>query len=137
MKDFVERRGVYVISVVAELMGMHPQTLRIYERKGLVFPSRTEGGSRRYSEEDLNTLRKIQELANNGINLEGIKKIMSLEREIERLRGQLEELKERYQELLNQSKVYKYEIVPFNNPIAISIAPFSTQVNQKEVNDAN
>ena len=65
-------RAVYVISVAAELAGVHPQTLRIYERKGLVDPARTEGGSRRYSDADINQLRRIQELTNEGLNLAGL-----------------------------------------------------------------
>src|SRR6202163_33482 len=66
------QRAVYVISVAAELAGVHPQTLRVYERKGLVDPSRTVGGSRRFSEQDLDRLRKIQDLTNAGLNLEGV-----------------------------------------------------------------
>jgi MerR family transcriptional regulator/heat shock protein HspR len=80
---------VYVISVAAELAGMHPQTLRIYERRGLVSPARTQGGNRRYSDADIETLRRIAELASNGMNLEGIRKVMELEAENQRLREQL------------------------------------------------
>ncbi|HVM02005.1 MAG TPA: helix-turn-helix transcriptional regulator [Acidimicrobiales bacterium] len=83
------RRAVYVISVAAELAGVHPQTLRIYERKGLVDPARTVGGSRRYSERDIERLRRIQELTNAGLNLEGVRRVMALEDENERLRQQL------------------------------------------------
>jgi MerR family transcriptional regulator, heat shock protein HspR len=82
-------QAVYVISVAAELAGMHPQTLRIYERRGLVLPARTQGGNRRYSDADIETLRRIAELASNGMNLEGIRKVMELEAENERLREQL------------------------------------------------
>ncbi|HET7719757.1 MAG TPA: helix-turn-helix transcriptional regulator, partial [Acidimicrobiales bacterium] len=72
-------RAVYVISVAAELAGVHPQTLRIYERKGLVDPARTSGGSRRYSEADIEQLRRISELTDEGLNLAGVKKVMELE----------------------------------------------------------
>ena len=82
-------RAVYVISVAAELAGVHPQTLRIYERKGLVDPARTVGGSRRYSERDIERLRRIQELTAAGLNLEGVRRVMALEEENERLREQL------------------------------------------------
>jgi MerR family transcriptional regulator, heat shock protein HspR len=82
-------QAVYVISVAAELAGMHPQTLRIYERRGLVSPARTQGGNRRYSDADIETLRRIAELASNGMNLEGIRKVMELEAENQRLREQL------------------------------------------------
>ncbi|HMC80107.1 MAG TPA: MerR family transcriptional regulator, partial [Acidimicrobiia bacterium] len=68
-------RALYVISVAAELAGVHPQTLRIYERKGLVDPARTGGGSRRYSEDDIERLRLIQDLTNQGLNLAGVKRV--------------------------------------------------------------
>ncbi|MFN0091850.1 MAG: heat shock protein transcriptional repressor HspR [Acidimicrobiales bacterium] len=72
-------RAVYVISVAAELAGMHPQTLRVYERKGLLDPARTGGGSRRYSDADIAMLRRIQELTNEGLNLAGVKRVLELE----------------------------------------------------------
>jgi hypothetical protein len=75
-------RAVYVISVAAELTGMHPQTLRIYERKGLLDPSRTSGGSRRFSDADLSRLRHIQELTATGLNLEGVRRVLELEAEL-------------------------------------------------------
>src|SRR5436309_10763861 len=87
-------RAVYVISVAAELAGVHPQTLRIYERKGLVDPARTGGGSRRYSERDLARLRRIQELTNNGLNLEGVRRVMALEDEVARLRREVAKARE-------------------------------------------
>ena len=69
-------RAVYVISVAAELAGMHPQTLRIYERKGLLDPARTMGGSRRYSERDIERLLRIQDLTAVGLNLEGVRRVL-------------------------------------------------------------
>ena len=86
--------AVYVISVAAELAGMHPQTLRIYERRGLVQPARTQGGNRRYSDVDIDRLRRIQDLAADGMNLEGIRRVMELEAEVERLHAEIEELRE-------------------------------------------
>jgi MerR family transcriptional regulator, heat shock protein HspR len=83
-------RAVYVISVAAELAGVHPQTLRIYERKGLVDPARTAGGSRRYSDDDIEALRRIQELTNEGLNLAGVQRVLELEAEVMRLRRELE-----------------------------------------------
>jgi len=74
--------AVYVISVFAEIAGVHPQTLRNYERTGLLNPQRTEGGSRRFSDADLADIRRIQELTNAGINLEGVKRVMVLEAQI-------------------------------------------------------
>lgn len=85
--------AVYVISVAAELAGMHPQTLRIYERRGLVQPARTQGGNRRYSDIDIDRLRRISELASEGMNLEGIRRVMSLELEVLRLRAENEDLR--------------------------------------------
>jgi MerR family transcriptional regulator/heat shock protein HspR len=83
--------AVYVISVAAELSGMHPQTLRIYERRGLVMPARTQGGNRRYSDADIEVLLRISELTNEGMNLEGIRRVMRLEAENARLRAELEQ----------------------------------------------
>src|ERR1700679_1447617 len=82
-------RAVYVISVAAELTGMHPHNLLIYERKGLVDPSRTQGGSRRFSDRDLERLRHIQELTATGLNLEGVRRVLQLESELSRLREEL------------------------------------------------
>jgi MerR family transcriptional regulator/heat shock protein HspR len=83
--------GVYIISVAAELAGVHPQTLRTYERKGLVTPKRTAGGTRRYSERDVSRVQLIQQLTQEeGINLAGVLRILELEDEIERLERQLE-----------------------------------------------
>ena len=85
--------AVYIISVAAELAGVHPQTLRIYERRGLLEPYRTPGGTRRYSEKDLEQLRAIQALTQAGINLEGVKRILQLEGAVDALQAQLDEIK--------------------------------------------
>ncbi|MGH2676124.1 MAG: heat shock protein transcriptional repressor HspR [Actinomycetota bacterium] len=85
-------RAVYIISVAAELAGVHPQTLRIYERKGLVRPARTAGNTRRYSDRDIDRLREIQELTQAGVNLAGVKMIMELQAQVDRARRELEEL---------------------------------------------
>src|SRR5436309_754794 len=82
-------RAVYVISVAAELAGVHPQTLRIYERKGLLDPARTAGGNRRYSDVDLERLRRIAELTDDGLNLAGVRRVLELEQEITRLENEL------------------------------------------------
>jgi MerR family transcriptional regulator/heat shock protein HspR len=93
--DFRGRhRAVYVISVAAELAGVHPQTLRIYERKGLVDPARTGGGSRRYSDADIERLRKIQMLTGAGLNLEGVKRVLALEEQVERLETEVDRLRD-------------------------------------------
>lgn len=90
-----EDRAVYIISVAAELAGVHPQTLRIYERKGLLRPKRTAGNTRRYSQRDIETLRQIQDLTQErGINLAGVKAIIEMQAEIEALRKRTEELQQ-------------------------------------------
>lgn len=82
-------RAVYVISVAAELAGVHPQTLRIYERRGLLEPARTAGGSRRYSDADLARLRRIAELTDQGLNLAGVLRVFELERQVAELQAQI------------------------------------------------
>ena len=95
MTDDRHHRAVYVISVAAELAGMHPQTLRVYERRGLLEPARTAGGRRRYSEADLALLERIAELTGEGVNLAGVQRILELERQVaeltERLAGAQED----------------------------------------------
>ena len=84
--------AVYVISVAAELTGLHPQTLRAYERMGLIEPGRTGGGGRRYSHRDLERLRQIADLTSSGIGIEGVRRIMELELRVDALRARNEEL---------------------------------------------
>ncbi len=106
-------RAVYVISVAAELTGMHPQTLRVYERRGLLDPSRTEGGSRRFSDQDLERLRHIQSLTNDGVNLEGVRRVLELEAEVDRLRAELETTRAEAREALAFThRQYRRELVP-------------------------
>ena len=107
------RRGVYVISVAAELAGMHPQTLRIYERRGLLDPARTGGGSRRYSERDIEQLRRIHELTDAGLNLAGVKAVMELEAEVARLRKELAAaVKEAEESAERIHRQYRRDLVP-------------------------
>ena len=106
-------RAVYVISVAAELTGMHPQTLRIYERKGLLDPSRTSGGSRRFSESDLARLRHIQELTATGLNLEGVRRVLELEAEVRQLEAELNEQRARALEAVAEThRQYRRDLVP-------------------------
>ena len=86
--------ALFVISVAAELAGLHPQTLRIYERRGLVAPHRTPGGTRRYSQSDIERLQLIQSLTEQGLNLEGVKKVMALQNRVEQLARRVEALEE-------------------------------------------
>ncbi len=108
-------RAVYVISVAAELTGVHPQTLRIYERKGLLEPTRTQGGSRRFSDADLARLAHIQELTNAGLNLEGVRRVLELEAEVADLKAQLHALGvEAARAIEATHRQYRREIVPLN-----------------------
>jgi MerR family transcriptional regulator/heat shock protein HspR len=104
-----EDHAVYIISVAAELAGVHPQTLRIYERKGLVRPQRTSGNTRRYSDRDIELLREIQDLTQDrGVNLAGVKMIIEMQAELEALRRRTEELEEE----LERHEARRGEIVP-------------------------
>ena len=112
--------AVYVISVAAELAGVHPQTLRIYERKGLVDPARTSGGNRRYSDADIALLRRIQELTNDGLNLAGVQRVLELEAENERLQIQLDQLRAEGDERVeNTHRQYRRELVPMKQAIML------------------
>jgi MerR family transcriptional regulator/heat shock protein HspR len=114
--DRPESRAVYVISVAAELAGVHPQTLRIYERKGLLDPARTMGGSRRYSEQDIAQLQRIQDLTTAGLNLEGVRRVLELEAEIDRLRRELKEVRRQAAEDVEKThRRYRRELVPLKN----------------------
>jgi len=109
----MDERPRYMISVAAELVGMHPQTLRIYEAKGLVRPKRTPGNTRLYSEADLERLRLIQRLTTElGLNLAGVDTVLRLEDELDRVRVRLERLEERMrQEIRDVHRQYKREVV--------------------------
>lgn len=108
-----DRRAVYVISVAAELAGVHPQTLRIYERKGLLDPARTAGGSRRYSELDIAQLRRIQELTNGGLNLEGVRRVLELEAQVARLEDEISRLQAESRDALDRThRQYRRDLVP-------------------------
>ncbi|MGH8925251.1 MAG: heat shock protein transcriptional repressor HspR [Acidimicrobiia bacterium] len=91
--------ALFVISVAAEMSGMHPQTLRIYERKGLVDPYRTPGGTRRYSQADIDRLSLIHELTTRGLNLEGVRQVLSLTNELEALRAEVTRLRQEAERL--------------------------------------
>jgi MerR family transcriptional regulator/heat shock protein HspR len=118
-------RGVYMISVAAELAGMHPQTLRIYEARGLIQPKRSPKNTRLYSQEDVDRLRRIQQLTSElGMNLAGVEKVFELEQELERMRRRMRSLErqaekletEMAEELDRLRKSFKYELVPYEKP---------------------
>jgi MerR family transcriptional regulator/heat shock protein HspR len=113
-----QSRGLYVISVAAELVGVHPQTLRDYERKGLLEPSRTRGGSRRYSASDIARLVRILELTEAGVNLEGVRRILDLEEEVRALRETCEQLRrETYEAVEATHRKYRRELVPLRQEV--------------------
>lgn len=126
MDDAADReRGVYMISVAAELAGMHPQTLRIYETRGLITPKRSPKNTRLYSREDVERLRRIQELTGElGMNLAGVEKVFELEQEMERMRRRMRALErqaERVQQELRAEiervrRSFKRELVVYEPP---------------------
>ena len=113
-------QAVYVISVAAELAGVHPQTLRIYERKGLIDPGRTTGGSRRYSDADIALLRRITELTNDGLNLAGVRRVLELEAEVHRLRDHVARLEEHVvAEVERVRREYRRDLVPLQQSVVL------------------
>ena len=108
-------RGRYMISVAADFVGMHPQTLRLYESKGLVRPARTPGGTRLYSEVDLERLRLIQRLTTElGLNLAGVEQVLRLEDELRRMQARMNRLeRELRAEIAAVHKTYKRELVVY------------------------
>jgi MerR family transcriptional regulator/heat shock protein HspR len=124
-KDLDPARGVYMISVAAELAGMHPQTLRIYESRGLIQPKRSPKNTRLYSQKDVDRLRRIQELTSElGMNLAGVEKVFELEGEIERMRRRMQSLEKQAERLEQEMadeldkvrRSFKFELVPYEKP---------------------
>ena len=113
----MDDRPRYMISVAAELVGMHPQTLRIYEQKGLVRPKRTAGNTRLYSERDLERLRLIQRLTTElGLNLAGVELVLRLEDELRRAHRQIERLERRLrEEVADVHKQYRRDLVLYRD----------------------
>jgi len=115
----MDDRPCYMISVAAELVGMHPQTLRIYESKGLIRPKRTAGNTRLYSEADLERLRLIQQLTNEvGLNLAGVEQVLQLQDEVQRMRRMLDRMEREMREAINEvHRQYRRDLVPWKPPI--------------------
>jgi MerR family transcriptional regulator/heat shock protein HspR len=115
----MDDRPRYMISVAAELVGMHPQTLRIYESKGLIRPKRTAGNTRLYSEADLERLRVIQELTNDlGLNLAGVEHVLRLQDEVLRMRRQLDRMERQMRAAIDEvHRQYRRDLVPWKPPI--------------------
>ena len=119
-QDSSATRAVYVISVAAELSGLHPQTLRIYERKGLLDPARTGGGSRRYSDADIALLRRIQELTSEGLNLAGVQRVLELEAEVAALRQRLDAaLSGMHEAVEHAHREHRRDLVPLHQSVVV------------------
>ena len=119
-------QAVFVISVAAEIAGVHPQTLRIYERKDLLDPARTGGGSRRYSEVDIDKLRRIQELTNEGLNLAGVKRVLELEAHVAELQAAIARLHDEERAVVdNLHRAYRRDLVPLSQAIELFTKPRS------------
>jgi MerR family transcriptional regulator, heat shock protein HspR len=114
----MDDRPRYMISVAADIVGMHPQTLRIYESKGLIRPKRTAGNTRLYSEADIERLQLIQQLTNDlGLNLAGVEQVMQLQDEVERMRRTLNRMEREMREAINQvHRQYRRDLVPWTPP---------------------
>jgi MerR family transcriptional regulator, heat shock protein HspR len=114
-----DERPRYMISVAADLVGMHPQTLRIYESKGLIRPKRTAGNTRLYSEADVERLRLIQRLTNElGLNLAGVEQVLRLEDELRRTHRRLDRMEREMRKAIDQvHRQYRRELVPWKPPI--------------------
>jgi MerR family transcriptional regulator/heat shock protein HspR len=117
-----KRQGVYMISVAAELAGMHPQTLRIYETRGLITPKRSSGNTRLYSLEDVERLRRIQELTSEmGMNLAGVERVFELERDLERVTERMARLQREMERMEREMRTeiervrrsFRFEMVPY------------------------
>jgi len=115
----MDDRPRYMISVAADLVGMHPQTLRIYESKGLIRPKRTAGNTRLYSEVDIDRLRLIQQLTNDlGLNLAGVEQVLELQDQVQRMRRTLDRMEREMREAVNQvHRQYRRDLVPWKPPI--------------------
>jgi MerR family transcriptional regulator, heat shock protein HspR len=114
----MDDRPRYMISIAAELVGMHPQTLRIYEQKGLVRPRRTAGNTRLYSDRDLERLRVIQRLTSElGLNLAGVEIVLRLEDELRRMQARMQRLEREMKEEIQQvHRTYRRELVLYEPP---------------------
>jgi MerR family transcriptional regulator/heat shock protein HspR len=121
----MDDRPRYMISVAADIVGMHPQTLRIYESKGLIRPKRTAGNTRLYSEADIERLRLIQQLTNDlGLNLAGVEQVMQLQDEVERMQRTLNRMEREMREAINQvHRQYRRDLVPWKAPIDLIPTP--------------
>jgi MerR family transcriptional regulator/heat shock protein HspR len=118
----MDERPRYMISVAAELVGMHPQTLRVYESKGLIRPKRTGGNTRLYSEADLERLRLIQTLTNDlGLNHAGVEQVLQLQDEVQRMRRQLDRMEREMRKAIDEvHRQYRRDLVLWKPPVELT-----------------
>jgi len=141
---FAEDQGVFMISVAAQLSGMHPQTLRIYEERGLIKPARSPKQTRLYSQRDVERLKRIQELTTNaGLNLAGVERVLALEEMMQSMQQRLERLAERAEHMEREMlarvdevhRAYRRELVPWQPPgtaLGLSDSGFQIRVERPE-----
>jgi MerR family transcriptional regulator/heat shock protein HspR len=124
----MDDRPRYMISIAAELVGMHPQTLRIYESKGLIRPKRTAGNTRLYSEADLERLRLIQQLTTElGLNLAGVEHVLRLQDELVRMRRRLDRMEREMRQAINEvHRQYRRDLVPYKPPTELIRTPWTS-----------
>jgi MerR family transcriptional regulator/heat shock protein HspR len=124
----MDNRPRYMISVAADLVGMHPQTLRIYENKGLIRPKRTAGNTRLYSEADVDRLKLIQRLTSElGLNLAGVEHVLRLEDELQRMRRRLDRMEREMRQAINEiHRHYRRDLVPYKPPTELIPRPWTS-----------
>lgn len=123
-----EKQGLYVISVAARLTEVHPQTLRMYERKGLLCPERA-GNRRRYSDDDIMRLRRIQELTHQGLNLSGVARVLAMEEEISSLRDQMASMQA---EMAEAHRQMRHEMMEVKRHMALSVKPPQSLMRRRQ-----
>ncbi len=123
-----EKEGLYIISVAARLAEVHPQTLRLYERKGLLSPKRTPKNRRRYSDEDISRLRHIQELTHEGLSLTGVAMVLDMEREVDELRERIARMEE---EMAEARRMMHEQMMDIKRRVALSIKPPTSLMSKR------
>jgi len=128
----MDDKPLYMISVAADLVGMHPQTLRIYESKGLIRPKRTSGNTRLYSESDLDRLRLIQQLTSElGLNLAGVEHVLRLQDELVKMRRRLDRMEREMRAAINEvHRQYRRDLVPWQPPLQLVPTPKAGQTRR-------
>jgi MerR family transcriptional regulator/heat shock protein HspR len=143
MADSEQRVGVYMISVAASMAGVHPQTLRIYEERHLITPQRTPKGTRLYSDENVETLRRIQELTDEGMNLTGVARVFDMEAQIARMQRRINSLERQLEQVRAEAlaeiervrRANRAELVPYKPP-QTALEPRRIPINRRRSEDS-